>query len=77
MLLLLKGMVKIKEKDIMTLDQAPWIEYLVIDSKTGARKLKKDTPKEIKDAQIVNAPPLDFYELKSLAATSLILSLML
>ena len=43
-------MVKIKEKDIMTLDQAPWIEYLVIDSKTGARKLKKDTPKEIKDA---------------------------
>ena len=27
-------MVKIKEKDIMTLDQAPWIEYLVIDSKT-------------------------------------------
>ena len=39
-----------KEKEIMTLDQTPWIEYLEIDEKTGERVLRKDTPKEIKDA---------------------------
>ena len=39
-----------KEKSIMTLEQAPWIEYIEIDEKSGERKLKKDTPKEIVSA---------------------------
>ena len=32
-----------------TNEQAPWIEYIEI-KKNGKRKLKKDTPKEIKKA---------------------------
>lgn len=34
-------------KDIYTLDQQPWIEYLEIDEATGERKLRADTPEEI------------------------------
>lgn len=37
----------ILDKDIYTIDQAPWVEYLEIDEETGERKLKSDTPKEI------------------------------
>ena len=36
-----------KDKDIFTLEQAPWIEYLEIDENTRERKLRDDTPKEI------------------------------
>lgn len=36
------------EKEILTFEQAQWIEYLEIDEKTGKRKLKKETPEEIK-----------------------------
>ena len=36
------------EKEILTFEQAQWIEYLEIDEKTGERKLKKETPEEIK-----------------------------
>ncbi len=38
------------EKGIMTMEQAPWVDYLEIDEKTGKRFLRKDTPKEIKEA---------------------------
>lgn len=34
-------------KDIYTLNQRPWIEYLEIDEETGERKLRADTPEEI------------------------------
>lgn len=37
-----------EDKEILTFEQAQWIEYLEIDEKTGKRKLKKGTPKEIK-----------------------------
>ena len=37
-------------KPIETIEQAPWIQYIEIDSKTHKRKLRKDTPKEIKKA---------------------------
>ena len=37
-----------KEKNILTFEQAKWIEYLEIDEKIGNRKLKEGTPKEIK-----------------------------
>lgn len=37
-----------EEKNILTFEQAKWIEYLEIDETTGNRKLKKETPKEIK-----------------------------
>ncbi len=36
------------EKDIMTLEQAPWVKYLEIDEKTGKRLLRKDTPFRIR-----------------------------
>lgn len=36
------------EKEVLTFEQAQWIEYLEIDEKTGERKLKKETPEEIK-----------------------------
>ena len=39
-----------KEKGIMTFEQALWVEYSEIDEKTGKRTLRKDTPKEIKEA---------------------------
>lgn len=35
-------------KEILTFEQAQWIEYLEIDEKTGERKLKKEVPVEIK-----------------------------
>lgn len=38
---------KVSNKDIYTLDQKPWIEYLEIDEETGKRKLKTDTPEDI------------------------------
>lgn len=37
-----------EEKGILTFEQAQWIEYIEIDEKTGKRKLKKGTPKEIR-----------------------------
>ena len=37
-----------KEKNILTFEQAKWIEYLEIDEKTGTRKLKEGTPKKKK-----------------------------
>ena len=38
------------EKGLMTFEQAPWVEYLEIDEKTGERRLRKDTPKDIRIA---------------------------
>lgn len=35
-------------KSIYTLDQTPWIDYLEIDEETNERKLRIDTPEEIK-----------------------------
>lgn len=35
------------DKDIYTIEQQPWIEYLEIDENTHIRMLRKDTPKEI------------------------------
>lgn len=32
-----------------TLEQAPWVPYLVIDEKTRERKIKDDAPEEIKN----------------------------
>ena len=34
-------------KNIYTLDQMPWIEYIEIDEETHERKLRTDTPEEI------------------------------
>jgi len=42
------GSIIMNEKEILTFEQAQWIEYLEIDEKTGERKLKKETPEEIK-----------------------------
>lgn len=36
------------EKCIQTNKQAPWVNYLEINEKTFERKLKKNTPPEIK-----------------------------
>ena len=33
---------------MLTRNEAPWIEYLVIDEKTRERKLRQDTPEEIR-----------------------------
>ncbi len=32
-----------------TLEQAPWVPYLVIDEKTHERKIKDNAPEEIKN----------------------------
>jgi len=42
------GSIIMNEKEILTFEQAQWIEYLEIDEKTGERKLKKETQEEIK-----------------------------
>lgn len=42
------GSIMMNEKEILTFEQAQWVEYLEIDEKTGERKLKKETPEEIK-----------------------------
>lgn len=34
---------------MLTFNEAPWIEYLEIDEETGQRRLRADTPKEIRD----------------------------
>lgn len=34
---------------MLTLSEAPWVEYLVIDEETGERKLREDTPQEIRE----------------------------
>ncbi len=34
---------------MLTLNEAPWVEYLEIDEETGERKLRADTPQEIRD----------------------------
>lgn len=34
---------------MLTRSEAPWIEYLEIDEDTGERKLRADTPQEIRD----------------------------
>lgn len=34
---------------MLTFFDAPWIEYLEIDEDTGERKLRDDTPHEIRD----------------------------
>ena len=34
---------------MLTFDEAPWVEYLEIDEETGERKLKENTPQEIRD----------------------------
>jgi hypothetical protein len=34
---------------MFTLNEAPWIEYLEIDEDTRERKLRADTPQQIKE----------------------------
>lgn len=34
---------------MLTKNEAPWIEYLEIDEETRERKLRSDTPPEIRD----------------------------
>lgn len=34
---------------MLTFNEAPWVEYLEIDEETGERRLREDTPKEIRD----------------------------
>ncbi|UWO50604.1 hypothetical protein NQ527_11905 [Eshraghiella crossota] len=34
---------------MLTFLEAPWIEYLEIDENTGERRLRDDTPQEIRD----------------------------
>ena len=34
---------------MLTLGEAPWVEYLVINEETGERTLREDTPKEIRE----------------------------
>lgn len=34
---------------MLTLFDAPWLEYLEIDEDTGERKLRDDTPQEIRE----------------------------
>lgn len=34
---------------MLTFNEAPWVEYLEIDERTGERRLKEDTPQEIRD----------------------------
>lgn len=34
--------------NMLTMDEAPWIEYLEIDEETGERRLKDDTPQKIR-----------------------------
>ncbi len=33
---------------MFTLNEAPWVQYLEIDEETGERKLRADTPEEIR-----------------------------
>ena len=33
-----------------TIEQAPWIDYIELNEKNGKRRLKRNTPKEIKKA---------------------------
>lgn len=43
-------MKNIKEDfDMLTLEEAPWLKYLTIDEVTRERKLRNDTPKEIRE----------------------------
>ncbi len=34
---------------MLTIDEAPWAEYLEIDEETWERKLREDTPKDIRE----------------------------
>ena len=34
---------------MLTFDEAPWVEYLVINEETGERTLSEDAPKEIRE----------------------------
>lgn len=34
---------------MLTINEAPWIAYLVINDETGERTLREDTPKEIRE----------------------------
>lgn len=34
---------------MLTINEAPWIEYLEIDEDTRQRKLRENTPQEIRD----------------------------
>lgn len=34
---------------MLTINEAPWVEYLVINEETGERTLREDTPKEIRE----------------------------
>lgn len=42
-----KNNISQSNKNIYTIDQQPWIEYLEIDEETGERKLRADAPEEI------------------------------
>lgn len=33
---------------MLTSNEAPWIEYLEIDEETGKRRLREDTPQDIR-----------------------------
>lgn len=33
---------------MLTFEEAPWVEYLVIDEETRQRRLRDDTPEEIR-----------------------------
>ena len=37
---------------MFTFDDAPWVEYLEIDEETRQRKLRDDTPEEIREKYI-------------------------
>lgn len=34
---------------MLTFEEAPWVEYLEIDEETFERKLRSDTPEEIRE----------------------------
>lgn len=34
---------------MLTLDEAPWVEYLEIDEETGKRRLQENTPPDIRE----------------------------
>ena len=34
---------------MFTIDDAPWVQYLEIDEMTGERKLREDTPGDIRE----------------------------
>ena len=52
-----------------TKEQMPWIEYLEIDETTLERKLRKDAPKEIKEAYQKYLEEIEEYKKKNLHIT--------